>query len=470
MFITAALVATLSGLTGPTSTVGPKIPTGGRVTSPSAISALLAGARVPSYSRQTKLACTACHYGFPQLTPFGRMFKLNGYTMTGLPAITAQKDSASRLQLSLPPIGPLSVMAITSVTSLATARPGTQATTTQFPQQLSLFAAGAISDKMGIFSQFTYSDQSAKFSIDNVDVRFADHTTMGGRDVLYGLTLHNNPTVQDVWNTVPAWSYPFNVSSVAPTPAAASLIEGKLAQSVVGLGAYSLISNVLYAEVTGYVSAPQGATVPLDSSATNTPRSISPYWRVGLQHQFESTYLMVGTFGLQSSLYPTGVTGLTNKFTDLGVDAQIEHKLGASTSMLIGRASYIHEQQTLTAAFAETPQASQNIKNSLNTYKVNLSYLPSPTHTITVGFFGSSGTSDDVLYSAGAVSGSSTSSPASQGETVEISTTPWLNVRLGAQYVMYQKFNGASRNYDIPIGGRSAKDNNTLYMYLWFAY
>ena len=224
MFITAVLVATLSGVAGPMSKVDAKAPASGRVTSSSAISALLAGARVPSFSRQTKLACTACHYGFPQLTPFGRLFKLNGYTMSGLPAITAQKDSASRLQLSLPPIGPLSVMAIASVTSLATALPHTQATTTQFPQQLSLFAAGAISDKMGIFSQFTYEDQTGKFSIDNVDVRFANHTTMGGNELLYGLTLHNNPTVQDVWNTTPAWGYPFNSSGVAPTPSAAALI------------------------------------------------------------------------------------------------------------------------------------------------------------------------------------------------------------------------------------------------------
>ena len=97
---------------------------------------------------------------------------------------------------------------------------GTRATTYQFPQQLSLFAATAISDRMGIFSQLTYSDQSATISIDNVDLRFATHKTIGNRDVLVGLTLHNNPTVQDVWNTTPAWGYPFNSSAVAPTPAA----------------------------------------------------------------------------------------------------------------------------------------------------------------------------------------------------------------------------------------------------------
>lgn len=32
---------------------------------------------------QTGQACSACHTAFPELTPFGRAFKLNGYTMGG---------------------------------------------------------------------------------------------------------------------------------------------------------------------------------------------------------------------------------------------------------------------------------------------------------------------------------------------------------------------------------------------------
>jgi hypothetical protein len=467
MFLIAAVAAVLSS-SGSDSVAAPKNPAADKVTSPSALAAIVARARVPSFSRQTKLACGVCHNGFPQLTSFGRMFKLNGYTLKSLPAITAQADSAARLSLDLSPIAPLSVMAIASATSLARALPGTLGTTTQFPQQLSLFAASAISDKMGIFSQLTYEDQTGKISIDNVDLRFATHKTIGGRDVLLGLTLNNNPTVQDVWNTTPAWSYPFISSSVAPGPAAATLIDGGLAQSVMGLGAYSLISNSLYLEASGYVSAPQGATLPLDSSATNTVRAISPYWRVALQHEFASDYLMVGTFGLYSELYPTGVTGATNQFTDIGLDAQIEHKL--QTGMLIGRATYIHETQNLSAFAAATPAASQNASNTLNSYKINLSYIPNPAHTFTVGVFGSSGTSDNLLYASAPVTGSSTFSPTSQGETIEYAVSPWLNVRLGAQYVIYQKFNGGSQNYDVPIGGRSAKDNNALYVYLWLAY
>ena len=35
---------------------------------------------VPSFARQTGLACSACHTVFPELNAFGRAFKLHGYT------------------------------------------------------------------------------------------------------------------------------------------------------------------------------------------------------------------------------------------------------------------------------------------------------------------------------------------------------------------------------------------------------
>ncbi len=421
---------------------------------------------MPSFSRQTHLACSACHNGFPQLNAFGRLFKLNGYTMTGLQSITAQQDSASPLQLQLSPIAPISVMAIVGMTQTSAATPGSQSMTAQMPQELSLFAASEISPKMGIFSQFTYEDQAGTFGIDNVDIRFADHKQIGDRDVLYGLTLHNNPTVQDVWNSSPAWGYPFTSASVAPTPAAATMIEGGLEQSVVGLGAYTLFGSDLYAEVTGYLAAPQETALPLDANAENTPKNVSPYWRLALQHQFTSTYLMVGTFGLATRIYPSGIDGDLNKFNDIGIDAQVEQQAGKG--MIIGRASYIHEKQTLTAALANSEAA--NSSNTLGSYKVNLSWMPNQTHTMSVGLFGVTGSTDALLYPAGDVTGSRTGSPSSSGAIVELTANPWLNVRLGAQYVAYQKFNGASSSYDVAAPGRKASDNNTLYLYLWFAY
>jgi len=464
------VAAVLLGEAPPASPGVSSAATAGRVTAPAALSAFVmrASRRVPSYSRQTKLSCAMCHNGFPQLTAFGRLFKLNGYSMSGLSAITDQRDSASRATLALSPIAPISLMTIISNTSVAKAVAGTQRSTTQFPQQVSLFAASALSPKAGIFSQFTYEDRSGTFGIDNVDIRAASHADVGGRDVLYGVTLHNNPTVQDVWNTTPAWGFPFTSSAVAPSPAAATLIDGGLAQQVLGLGAYALYDGLVYAELTGYTSAPQGARMPLDSSATSTTHGVSPYWRVALQRNFGATYVMVGSFGLVSAFYPHGVSGLVNRYRDFGFDAQLERKAGAGT--LIGRASYIREDQTLTALFLANPAGASNSTNALQSYKLNATYVATPLTTFSAGLFGVSGTQDATVYPAGDLTGSASGKPDSQGAIFEWTHSPWLNTRLGAQYVMYGKFNGGSTSYDVSPGGRNAGHNNSLYLYLWLAY
>ncbi len=43
---------------------------------------------VPSFARQTGMACAACHTVFPELTPFGREFKLNGYVLDNIKQVT----------------------------------------------------------------------------------------------------------------------------------------------------------------------------------------------------------------------------------------------------------------------------------------------------------------------------------------------------------------------------------------------
>lgn len=454
----------------------PKSPTGdhaldaalasGRVVAPRSLMTALEIARIhsviPAFSRQTHLACSACHYQFPALTPFGRLFKLNGYTMTGLQTIGGGLDSNS---LKLAPIPPAAVMIVTGVTNLSRAIPGTQNNTASFPQQMSLFLGGQVTPKIGAFTQFTYEDASGSIGIDNVDVRYATHKMFGDRDVLLGLTVHNNPTVQDVWNTTPAWGYPFMTSSIAPTGLAATLIDGGLEQQVVGVGAYSLYNNLLYTELTAYRSAPQGGAHPADSTSTNTIRGVLPYWRVALQHQLDATYVMVGTFGFAGELYPTGVSGFTNRYADVGLDAQIEQPTGTGT--LIGRASYIHEGQTLNGSFMSggALQASEH----LSTARANVSYLPSTRYGLSAGVFSTEGTTDGLLYPSGEISGSSTGSPNTSGGVAELTFNAWENTRLGLQYTLYSKFNGASTEYDVP-GGRRAGDNNNLYVYLWMAF
>ena len=63
---------------------------------------------VPSFARQTGMACEACHTVFPELTPFGRNFKLHAYTIDNLPQVSgmnANKDQTLALN-QLPPAAP----------------------------------------------------------------------------------------------------------------------------------------------------------------------------------------------------------------------------------------------------------------------------------------------------------------------------------------------------------------------------
>ena len=298
---------------------------------------------VPGFSRQTGLACSACHFQFPQLTPFGRQFKLNGYTMTSLTTIRAHAaDTTKRETLGLLPIPPISAMAVASLTTTRTAT-----------------------------------------------------------------------------------------------------------------------------EVTAYRSAPQGAAGSLDSTAVNAVRGVMPYWRVALPHQFDAGYLMVGTFGIAGSLYPSGVTGLTNRHTDLGFDAQFERPAGDGGAVIL-RSSFIRESRTLSALVAETPAAAANVSNRLNTLRVNATYQPNTIYGFTAGLFGAGGTTDTLLYAPGAITGSALGSPSTRAYLAEISVNPWQNVRIAGQYIGYTRFNGASQDYD--GSGRNASGNGTFYLYTWIAY
>lgn len=69
---------------------------------------------LPSFARQTGQACAACHTGFPELTPYGRLFKANGYTFPSQPDnVFGNSD-----------LPPLSAMIVASYTHTGTAQPG----------------------------------------------------------------------------------------------------------------------------------------------------------------------------------------------------------------------------------------------------------------------------------------------------------------------------------------------------------
>ncbi len=416
---------------------------------------------IPSFARQTNLPCSSCHYVFPELTPFGRLFKLNGYTMTGISTIqSTYKEKSTNLKLLS--MLPIAAMIQGSHNEIAKSIPGTANDVTEFPQQFSLFIAGEISPNFGSFIQVTYDDQSGSFGLDNTDLRFADHTSLFSNDLLYGITLNNNPTVQDVWNTTPAWGFPYASSSVAPTPGAGPMIAN-LGGLVSGLGAYALYDNLVYGEFSLYHVTKQGGPIPeTTADSSMTLAGYAPYWRLALQEQWSSDYLEIGTFGMASRFYPLGIGGSqTDKYTDIGFDAQYEKTF--NSDVFIVHTSYITEKQNLDATYAMG--GSQNPSLNLNSFKIDANYNLPVGVAFTLAYFLTNGSKDAIIYSPDPVDGYRTNSPNSSGLIAQVTYLPWLNTQFSVQYVAYNKFNGASSNYD--GSGRNASDNNTLYVLGW---
>lgn len=378
---------------------------------------------VPSFARQTGMQCAACHTVFPELNSFGRSFKLNAYTLTGIAQVKASKsDSASGLQFNQIP--PLSAMLQVAATQSKSQTPGTQAS---LPDQLSFFFAGEISPHMGSFIQLTM-EQGTGFSMDNTDIRYANHA----EDITYGVTLNNSPTTQDLWNSTPSWGFPYTHGAGVTSP----LIADGLGQNVAGLGGYADWGNGLYTEVSLYrdtntFDSPGGAAATRISGA-------APYWRLAWSKSFSGgDYLMLGTYGMQTELID-GATyaGAKDKYSDAAVDLQYEHPL-ANSNMLSLHASYTNEDQTLGLS---NPGSAPTLKSE----RLDATYHWGYHAAATLGYTSSSGNNgayDDTAF------------------TAQYSYLPWQNTKFTAQYVAYTKKAGQT--------GAAASDNNTLLAQAW---
>jgi hypothetical protein len=95
---------------------------------------------LPLYARQTGQPCATCHTAFLELTPFGRRFKLGGYTLDG-------GDWKGP---------PFAVMLQPTFTNTQAAQPGGAApgfgvNNNLVMQQMSLFTGGRITENSGAF-------------------------------------------------------------------------------------------------------------------------------------------------------------------------------------------------------------------------------------------------------------------------------------------------------------------------------
>ena len=420
---------------------------------------------VPSYARQTGLACNACHYTPPELNPAGRMFKLMGYTdKKKKDEVTAPADK-KHAGLDLLATLPLSAWFETSFTNTKAPQPDTQNGNFELPQDISLFISGAWSTHIGSFLQVTYSTQDDHFSMDNTDIRYANKRQLAGKEWVYGLSLNNNPTVEDLWNSTPAWGFPFMASDVAPTPAAAPVIQGGVAQDVAGLGAYTMWDQHLYLAASiyrsGHIGTPQP---PTGEEFPFNIRGIAPYWRIAWQQNGIKNNFEIGAYGMHVKSTPGAITGLEDSYTDSAADFQFDRTLGKDIFSL--RGTYVRENSSLQASLAAA--AADRIRHHLDAFNANAEYHFGNRYSAAFGWFTTSGTSDALLYAQAAVSGSANGNPRSSGYIATFSVWPIQNLDLALQYTGYTRFNGAEKNYDAE--GRNASDNNTVYLLARFVF
>src|SRR5207253_705697 len=191
---------------------------------------------VPSFARQTGMACEACHTVYPELTHFGRVFKANGYVLANLKQVrdvTAKKEQL--LELAQTP--PLSIMVQASYSQLTTTLP-----------DLSQSAPGVAQNGT---SGFPYASSNAVVS------------SLAGTEI-------DGALAQDVaglsgylfWN------------------------ESLYAE----LGGYRSAKQ-------GAANALTGAAGPLDGTASNVIQGITPYWRVAYEYNHERSSIEAGLYG-----------------------------------------------------------------------------------------------------------------------------------------------------------------------------
>lgn len=442
-----------------------------------ALSSLLAtdpAHAVPSFARQTGQPCASCHTAFPELTPFGRRFKLAGYTLQG-------GDWKG------PPVALMVMPGFTHTRSAQDAPPdpGLKTNDNFVTQQVTGLLAGQIYGNLGSFIQVSGNPVTGQVWFDGSDVRYVDQFKLFGADTYLGLTVNNTPTIQDVWNTADAWQFPELSSAVAAFSPPGTHIDA-LAQSVAGAGAYVFWNDMLYAELTaygGYNKSTLEAFGMMPSPNPDVQVGVQPYWRLAFEPHWGDHYLEVGTFGMYGRTAAGGVYGTigngTDNYTDVGFDSQYQYD-GSLYSVTV-KVSDIIEYQNLNSTISQG--GSTNLNNKLNNFKANASFVWDHTYELSGGYFNVSGTSDPIWDTA-ACGCNAVSSPNGSGLIFDAAYLPFshgspgpystYNVRIGVQYVHYLQLYGGTNNFDggIPPGGgtHNASGNDTLFVYAWAAF
>lgn len=133
---------------------------------------------VPSMARQTGYECGKCHTVFPELTPFGRQFKLGAFAMS------SDKWDAKPLLERIP----VSAALLASQTNTSDTNAG-GTTPEDFPKDrkivaetAALYYGGKITDNSGALIQYNYDGLEKRWGMEMFDARYGNSLTLAGEE------------------------------------------------------------------------------------------------------------------------------------------------------------------------------------------------------------------------------------------------------------------------------------------------
>jgi hypothetical protein len=451
---------------------------------------------VPVFARQTGHNCQACHTSPPELTAYGREFKLNGYTfgdaqpfpiaigvMASVEGVKDNVDHSTPNGQVCPNCGELHV------------------------DQGSIYFGGKITENMGVFGQWSFFPNGGgtgpwSSAEDNTDVRYVHRfssTGSGEDDTVVGLDINNNLTMEDVWNAVPTWQFPgwFANSQSGFVPVAAPIIDGALGQRAIGIGAYVWWKKTIYAQLSNYQKpwgsfswlvngsgnnqCPGSAQVTSGCVPSDVLVHLNPYERIAYSQDWDYYSFMVGAFALQAHTYfdaayftPLATEqslgfvtagNATSSYKDYAIDSQFQYNRNEPWIYTIA-GSFIHESSSINPLYANG--LSTNTSNSLNEFKLRGTTYYNRTYGASLAITHLTGSSDPLLYGQGGAGGSGTGSPASTYFDLELDYVPLQNMKFLLHYTAYTKLNGGSGNFDGL--GNSASGQNTIIAGIWWDY
>lgn len=427
-------------------------------------------AAISSFGRQTGMQCAACHTVFPELTAFGRQFKLRGYTMG-----SALEDKSFPYNL------PLALGLQAGETSVKDRYTGANAEEDfgkagkPIVQQLAIYYAGKIVGNLGAMAQYNWDGIEGQWAAEMVDIRYADTATVKGTTFLYGVSVSNSPSVQDVWNTSSMWTFPYT-EEAGIMPMVTPLLDMTLDNQIGAVNLYVQFAGQYYVEFGLFQNGHRGILRPLNngSELETAIEGSAPHLRLAWERNWGPNSLEIGMQALWAHVYPDAeeLNGPTDRYTDVAVDGQYQY--GAGAHLVSVHAFYDHEQRDWNASF---PMGmASNGSDNLNSLNLNVEYWYKRRVGGGLGYFDYSGDSDMLKYGMAmdampSAMGSASGSPDTRYWTAEVDWLPLKdqqNLKLGVRYTAYSQFNGASTNYN--GFGRNASDNNAWFLYGWLLY